>query len=184
MTPVSLEHIRQLQVLLLRMRAYLVTEDGMRPSKDNIMRCEQLGYDHMSLTGKGHVYLEEYADGVELLDPIAYKLVHRHFRDLTYNFLSGYITQTAEDVIAAFNEQLAKYAQFLAEHTPPVTPDAQEIDPGMQLLNVFSNILLNAEASDANHLAFILDNDNAVIALPFDLQHLIALNKQYRGSKS
>lgn len=118
MTPVSLEHIRQLQVLLLRMRAYLVT-----PSKDNIMRCEQLGYGHMALTGKGPVYLEEYDDGVELTDDKAYRLVHKHFRDLTYNYLAGNSHLTAADVIARFDEQLASYALFLAEHIPPVTLD-------------------------------------------------------------
>lgn len=53
-------------------------------------------------------------------------------------------------------------------------------DAEAQLLLIFSNILLNAEAQNAEHLAFILDNGNAVIALPFDVHHLVLLNKQYR----
>lgn len=106
MTPVSLEHIRQLQVLLLRMREYI--------QQGQSQKAEQLGYDHMALTGKGHIYHEVYDDGVELPDDQAYQLTHRHFRDLTYNFMAGSTTKTAVDVITAFDEQLARYNEFLA----------------------------------------------------------------------
>lgn len=149
MTPVSIEHIKQLQALLMRMRAYLVTKDGSRPSGDNIMRCEQLGHDHMSLTDKGHRFIAEHADGIDLDSAVAYKLVHVHFRDLTYGYLAGTSSASAAYVIAQFDEQLKRYAEFLAEHTPLVT---LEPDSDLDMLEHTLHQLPNEDLSQSSDI--------------------------------